>query len=101
MMKHSHHLTPDYFSVRAATEAPARNSALHDAGNNAAVPSIKDTSAMIDYADEDINDVATLLAKLKDCTMDREKIGLVLQYMEADSHDVDYLADQVCWRRAE
>ncbi len=46
--------------------------------------------------DEDIRDVGTLMRRLKNSAIDREKIGLITRFIDEGGEELFYLAENVC-----
>ena len=45
--------------------------------------------------DDDITDIATLMARVRRCAVDREKVAAVLRFVREGSEELPYLADHV------
>ena len=93
-MGQAHKLNADYFTIH-----PAKIQSSKDASE----PSTRRSSALHitsryeeEEEDEDVNDMRTLLIRLRKAEVDREKTMLVLKFMDEGGDELHYLADEVC-----
>ena len=85
----THKLNADYFSVHAAGQFKGSASSF----DFSIVDNLDPDGSQ--GAEDEIDDMPTLLWGLKSAKVDREKINMVLQYMEHGGEDTHYLADEV------
>lgn len=92
----SHKLNADYFSVHPAGVERRKSGSTYDLTLSGVLST--DQTLVSDGPrgyDDELDDISTLLQRLKWATVDREKIKLVLDYMDRGGEDTHYLADQV------
>jgi len=94
-MKDAHKLNADYFTIHAS--AGGRSPSITSAPSTVRASSM-DLQTLVRTNDEDygdIDDLPTLIQRLKKSEVDREKMNMVLKYIEQGRQDVYYLADEV------
>lgn len=85
----SHALRSDYFSIHPAGEATPPPT-LHGADQSSLGEHHHHEDEM-----EDIEDLPTLMCCLKRATVDREKINMILRYMDQGADDTEHFSDQI------
>ena len=95
--REAHRLNADYFTIhpvktgeRASTYAPSLGKSL--AENRLNMRAIEN---IIDDPPEEIENIQTLLKMLKAAKVDREKINMVLRFIDEGGQDIYYLSDQM------
>lgn len=86
----AHRLNADYFTIHNAKTLSHPESIAPSVGM-----SRYNTHAQHDEEPEEVDNIGGLLSSLKKAKVDREKISLVLRFLEEGGEDVHYLADEV------
>lgn len=94
-MRDAHRLNADYFTIYASGRGAIRD--LNPSPSTVRASSL-DLQRLVrtrDGESGEIDDIPTLIRRLKQSEVDREKMNLVLQYIEQGRKDVSYLAEEV------
>jgi len=94
-MKDAHKLNADYFTIQASVQGRSLGMASAPSTVKASSFNLQRLVGTTDEDYGDIDDLPTLIQRLKKSEVDREKMNLVLQYIEQGRQDVYYLADEV------
>ncbi|KAB8576216.1 hypothetical protein FH972_025744 [Carpinus fangiana] len=97
-LKEAHKLNSDYFSIHPAS---TRGQEITPSGQSATLRSgsinmlNKQREEEEEEASGEVDTIGTLLKRLKMAEVDREKIKLVLRFMEEGGQDIFYLSEQI------
>lgn len=90
-LKEAHRLNADYFTIH-----PTRNRSPDSSYPSSTIgPQNIDAPPQGEDGSEGIDNIRDLLQGLKKATMDREKTGLVLRFMQSGGQDLHYLAGEM------
>lgn len=92
-MKAAHKLNADYFTIHAKRDRDRSPSS--ESGASASRASSRPADARADETDGPVDDVATMIRRLKAAPVDRDKINIVMEYLDRDPNDRYALADEV------
>lgn len=89
--KAAHKLNADYFTVRAKrSRSPGNESLVSDEGG-----SFRHEATAPRDSDGPVDDIPTMVQRLKAAPVDRDKVNIVLEYLDHEPHDRYRLADEV------
>lgn len=93
-MREAHKLNADYFTIHPP-QNPSPDSSYPPSVTNSQPLNQLDTRRMAEDESGSIDNIKFLMQRLKKATVDREKVRLVLQFMDDGREDLHYLADEM------
>lgn len=88
-MKEAHRLNADYFTIHPTlNRSPSSSYPASTTGNTL-------TTSLPEEETESIDNLRTLIQRMKRATVDREKLNLVLHFMDEGGQDIHYLAEEM------
>lgn len=92
-LEDAHLLTADYFTIHASRDRSRDSSAERTTNNRSSFLSIANSESDGELDTSDISDILKLMTALKKSRLDREKLSAVKAFLDQDSDDLVYLAD--------
>ena len=93
-MKEAHRLNADYFTIHPALNRSPDSSYPPSMAASQTITKLN-TRLPQEEEPEGVDNIKALIRRLKKATVDREKIHLVLQFMDEGGQDIHYLADEM------
>lgn len=94
-MEDAHKLNADYFTIHPSKTADADSSYPPSTTGPQNLNVINSRIPLEEEGSESVDNIRSLLKRLKEASVDREKIKLVLQFMDEGGQEVHYLADEI------
>lgn len=93
-MQEAHKLNADYFTIHPP-QNPSPDSSYPPSVTNPRSANQSYQPPITEEESESIDNIKVLIQRLKNATVDREKIRLVLQFMDEGGDDLHYLANEM------
>ncbi|KAI9715541.1 MAG: hypothetical protein M1828_000793 [Chrysothrix sp. TS-e1954] len=90
-----HKLNADYFTIHPAKLVTSKSGSAPSTRPSSTLQMLDPSPDDASDEDEEVLDMGTLLRRLKRSKVDREKISLVLRFMDQGGDELHYLADEV------